>query len=65
MKVGERVIVVSGDHEGVGDTLIGEKGIIVGIVNPVWKYGCDVIVDLDSGINGLLFESDLELEKIK
>lgn len=64
MKIGDRVEVVA-TMEDFGESLIGERGTIVQKVNPEWKWGSDVIVNLDSGLTDLLFESEMELEKIK
>lgn len=64
MKVGDRVLVVS-SGEDCGESLIGEKGTVVKRVNPEWKWGSDVVVNLDCGLKDLLFESEIELEKIK
>lgn len=64
MKIGDRVIIAS-SSEDFGDSLVGERGIIIKKVNPEWKEGADVVVNLDCGLTDLLFESEWELEKIK
>ncbi|HBF1879717.1 hypothetical protein JY816_05800 [Clostridioides difficile] len=64
MKIGDRIIVASSE-EGLGESLIGEKGTIIKKVNPEWTEGMDVVVNLDCGLTNLLFESERELEKIK
>lgn len=65
MNVGDRVVVVKGDRSGCGNSLIGEVGTVVRKAHPEWSWGCDVIVNLDSGLNDLAFESERELKLLK
>lgn len=61
-KIGDRIKIEWQAEDFDSGSLVGETGIIVGYAIKKWHDG-DFIIDLDCGIEGIIYDSDL-LKKI-
>ena len=58
-KVGDRIKIEYRDFDFDSGTLVGETGTVVKIVDPRWTDLGDVVIDLDCGITGIIYDSEL------